>query len=112
MSKTEYGVWITDDAGNRTLWNKDAVADGKGTHLGTIDGVRCYTLPAVCGFFLSVPLIFGAGPRSVRTRPINRYRCLRTECFCEGSRMGPGLKRTRGHGPGVDADQGSWVDTF
>ena len=57
MSKTEYGVWITDDAGNRTLWNKDAVADGKGTHLGTIDGVRCYTLPAVCGFFLSVPLV-------------------------------------------------------
>jgi len=39
MSKKEYGVWITDEAGNRQLWNKKSVVGGKGTHLGSIDGI-------------------------------------------------------------------------
>lgn len=37
--KKEYGVWITGDDGQSVLWNKDAVKDGKGVHLNTVDGI-------------------------------------------------------------------------
>ena len=42
MSEKEYGVWITDAAGKRQLWNKKSVVGGKGTHLGSIDGVSSF----------------------------------------------------------------------